>query len=132
MIGIVLISHGPLASGLLQAAEMIAGEQSQVAVLELQPAQEMDQFREAMEQAVARVDSGDGVLIVADLFGGSPANTSAYLLRPGVEVVCGASLPMLLEVLTMRDSQTLSELAQTAVQAGAAGALRLADVLGRG
>ncbi|OTA41488.1 MAG: hypothetical protein A6D92_06230 [Symbiobacterium thermophilum] len=91
MIGIVLISHGPLASGLLQAAEMIAGEQSQVAVLELQPAQEMDQFREAMEQAVARVDSGDGVLIVADLFGGSPANTSAYLLRPGVEVVCGAT-----------------------------------------
>lgn len=111
---------------------MIAGEQSQVAVLELQPAQEMDQFREAMEQAVARVDSGDGVLIVADLFGGSPANTSAYLLRPGVEVVCGANLPMLLEVLTLRDGQTLSELAQTAVQAGASGALRLADVLGRG
>ena len=115
MIGIVLISHGPLASGLLQAAEMIAGEQSQVAVLELQPAQEMDQFREAMEQAVARVDSGDGVLIVADLFGGSPANTSAYLLRPGVEVVCGANLPMLLEVLTLRDGQTLSELASEKV-----------------
>lgn len=132
MIGIVLISHGPLASGLLQAAEMIAGPQPAVAVLELQPAQEMEQFREEMEQAVARVDGGQGVLIMADLFGGSPANTSAYVLREGVDVVCGASLPMLLEVLGMREGQTLPELAQTALQAGASGCLRLADMLGRG
>ncbi len=132
MIGIVLISHGPLASGLLQAAEMIVGPQEAVAVLELQPAQDMDQFREEMEQAAARVDRGLGVLILADLFGGSPANTSAYLLRPGIDVVCGASLPMLLEVLAMREGQTLSALAETAVQAGAAGTLRLADMLGRG
>lgn len=132
MIGIVLISHGPLASGLLQAAEMIVGPQEAVAVLELQPAQDMDQFREEMEQAAARVDRGQGVLILADLFGGSPANTSAYLLRPGIDVVCGASLPMLLEVLAMREGQTLSALAETAVQAGAAGTLRLADMLGRG
>ncbi len=132
MIGIVLISHGPLASGLLQAAEMIVGPQEAVAVLELQPAQDMDQFREEMEQAAARVDRGQGVLILADLFGGSPANTSAYLLRPGIDVVCGASLPMLLEVLAMREGQTLSALAETAVQAGAAGTLRLADMLGPG
>ncbi|MFS8640894.1 MAG: PTS sugar transporter subunit IIA [Symbiobacteriaceae bacterium] len=132
MVGIVLIGHGPLASGLLQAAEMIAGPQSGVAVLELQPAQDMDQFREEMERAVARVDAGQGVLILADLFGGSPANTSAYLLRPGVDVVCGLNLPMLLEVLTMRDSQTLSELAQTALRAGASGCVRLADMLGQG
>jgi len=131
VIGIVLISHGPLATGLLKAAEMIAGPQQAVAVLELQLAQEMDQFREEMEQAVARVDGGQGVLIIADLFGGSPANTSAYLLRPGVDVVCGASLPMLLEVLAMREFQTLPELAATALQAGTSGCLRLAEVLGR-
>jgi PTS system fructose IIA component. len=131
VIGIVLISHGPLATGLLQAAEMIAGPQPAVAVLELEPAQEMDEFREKMERAVASVDQGQGVLILADLFGGSPANTSAYLLRPGVDVVCGANLPMLLEVLAMREIQDLAQLAATAVEAGASGAVRLAAMLGR-
>lgn len=132
MIGIVLISHGPFASGLLQAAEMIMGPQEALAVLELAPAQEMEQFRAAMEAVAARVERGRGVLVLADLFGGSPANTAAYLLGPGVEVVCGASLPMLLEVLASREEQGLGALAKTAVQAGSAGALRLAEMLGRG
>jgi PTS system mannose-specific IIA component len=132
LIGIVLIGHGPFAAGLLQAAEMIMGPQEALAVLELAPAQEMEQFRAAMETAAAQVERGRGVLILADLFGGSPANTAAYLLGPSVEVVCGASLPMLLEVLAAREEQGLGALAKTAVNAGAGGALRLAEVLGRG
>lgn len=105
------------------------GTQEALAVLGLQPAQEMDGFRADLTAAVGSVDRGSGVLILADLFGGSPANTSAYLLGPSVEVVCGLSLPMLLEVLGYREQSTLTDLTLLAVAAGAEGAVRLADKL---
>ncbi|HYF77663.1 MAG TPA: PTS mannose transporter subunit IIC [Symbiobacteriaceae bacterium] len=129
MIGIVLISHGPLADGLRQAAEMIMGPQAALAVLGLEPAQDMDRFCEDLRGLVRQVDGGRGVLVLADLFGGSPANTAAYVLGPTVEVVCGASLPMLIEVLTFRAESDLAGLVQTALQAGAAAPLRMADML---
>ncbi|MDB4895776.1 MAG: system mannose/fructose-specific component [Firmicutes bacterium] len=129
MIGLVLISHGPLAGGFRDAAEMIMGTQEALAVLGLEPAQDMDRFQADLTAAVGSVDRGSGVLILADLFGGSPANTSAYLLGPSVEVVCGLSLPMLLEVLGFREQGTLTDLALLAVAAGAEAAVRLADKL---
>lgn len=127
MIGLVLVSHGPLAEGLRQAAEMIVGPQEAVAVLGLEPAQDMDQYRAGLEHAVRAVDRGEGVLVLADLFGGSPANTAAYVLGPSVDVVCGCSLPMLLETLVAREGGDLMRLTAVALQAGAEGAIRLAD-----
>lgn len=129
MIGLVLISHGPLAGGFRAAAEMIMGPQEALAVLGLEPAQDMERFRADLTDSVRSVDRGSGVLILADLFGGSPANTSAYLLGPSAEVVCGLSLPMLLEVLGFREQSTLRDLALLAVAAGVEGAVRLADKL---
>lgn len=129
MIGIVLISHGSLASGLRQAAEMIMGPQEELAVLELAPAQDMEAYRRDLEELIAQVNRGHGVLVLADLFGGSPANASAYVVGAGVEVVCGANLPMLLEILNVRGQQDLRTLAATAVRAGATGTVRLADML---
>lgn len=132
MIGVVLVSHGPLADGLRQAAEMIMGPQSALAVLGLEPAQDMDKYQADLSRLVQEVDQGQGVLVLADLFGGSPANTAAYVLGPSVEVVCGASLPMLIEVLSLRSDSDLPSLVETAMQAGAAAPLRLADMLSNG
>jgi len=108
---------------------MIMGPQAALAVLGLEPAQDMDRFCEDLRGLVRQVDGGRGVLVLADLFGGSPANTAAYVLGPTVEVVCGASLPMLIEVLTFRAESDLAGLVQTALQAGAAAPLRMADML---
>lgn len=128
----MLVSHGSLAEGLKQAAEMIMGSQEALAVLGLEPAQDMDKYRRDLEAAIRRVDQGRGVLVLADLFGGSPANTTAYMLGPTVDVVCGASLPMLLEVLGSRGELDLRGLASLAKEAGAASVVRLAEMLGHG
>lgn len=130
VIGLVVVSHGPLADGLRQAAEMIMGPQEALATLGLEPAQEMDQYRADLERLVREVDRGEGVLVLADLFGGSPANTAAYVLGPAVDVVCGCSLPMLIESLTVRLDGDLQSVAAAALQAATAGAVRLADLLG--
>lgn len=129
MIGLVLVSHGPLADGFRQAAEMIMGPQPALAVLGLEPAQDMDRFRTDLEGAIHGVDQGEGVLVLADLFGGSPANTAAYVLGAGVEVLCGCSLPMLIEALGARGEGDLAAVASAARQAATEGAIRLADML---
>ncbi len=98
MIGIVLVSHGPLAEGLKGAAEMIVGPQECFLAIGMDPAAELDRLRAQIEAAVAEVASDSmGALVLVDLMGGSPANASAYLAAGGTPVICGASLPMLLE-----------------------------------
>jgi PTS system mannose-specific IIA component len=109
MIGILLISHGSLASGFKDAAEMIMGQQEQLEAAGLQPQQSPEEFQKTIRARVKELDSGEGVLILADLFGGSPANAAAYLVNDklNVDVVTGVSLPMLLEALTARIGQDL-------------------------
>jgi PTS system mannose-specific IIA component len=126
VIGIVLAGHGSFCEGIRDAAEMIMGPQEQVAVVPLGPAENLDLYRKKLEDARTEVDSGDGVLVLADLFGGSPSNVAAYLLGPNTEVVTGASLPMLLEVLGARESP-LTDVIETAVSAAQVGTIRLAD-----
>ena len=126
MIGIVLAGHGGFCDGIRDAAEMIMGPQERMAVVPLGPAENLDLYREKLEQARTEVDAGDGVLVLVDLFGGSPSNVAAYLLGPTTEVVSGVSLPMLLEVLSVRDS-ALSQVVETAVAAAQTGTIRLAD-----
>lgn len=126
MIGIVLAGHGGFCDGIRDAAEMIMGPQERVAVVPLGPAENLDVYREKLEGAHTEVDSGEGVLILVDLFGGSPSNVAAYLLGSNTEVVTGVSLPMLLEVLSSRESP-LSQVVDTAVTAAQTGTIRLAD-----
>ena len=126
MIGIVLAGHGGFCDGIRDAAEMIMGPQEHLAVVPLGPAENLDLYREKLEQARTEVDSGDGVLVLVDLFGGSPSNVAAYLLGPSTEVVTGVSLPMLLEVLSARELP-LSQVVDTAVAAAQVGTIRLAD-----
>lgn len=105
MIGIVLVSHGPLAEGRKGAAEMIVSPQERFLAIGMDPAADLDRLREQIEAAAARVSAGDktGTLVLVDLMGGSLANASAYLATNGTSVICGAKLPMLLEVLTTRE-----------------------------
>lgn len=132
VIGIVLAGHGGIAGGLRDAAEMILGPQQQLAVVPLRPAENLDEYRDRLAAAVAEVDAGDGALILADLFGGSPCNTAAYVLGPRTEVVAGVSLPMLLEVLAARQGAVLADLVRIALAAGQEAPVRLADRLGTG
>src|SRR5579875_4811 len=129
LIGIVLVSHGPLAEGLKGAVEMIVGPQERFQALGMAPAANVDQLRTQIEAAAREVNDGTGVLVLADLMGGSPANGSAYLATSGTPVICGVSLPMLLEVLTSREYKSVEELTETALQAGKDGVVNLTQLL---
>jgi PTS system mannose-specific IIA component len=129
LIGVVLVSHGPLAEGLKGAAEMIVGPQERFLAIGMDPAADVDRLRAQIEAAAAEANDGVGTLVLVDLMGGSPANASAYLATSGTPVICGASLPMLLEVLTSREHMSLEELTETALQAGKDGVVNLTQLL---
>ena len=133
MIGIVVVSHGPLAEGLKAAAEMIVGPQEHFLAIGMDSAADLGRLREQIEAAAAEAAAGDkdGVLVLADLMGGSPANASAYLATSGTPVVCGANLPMLLEVLTAREETNVKELSKIALQAAKDGVVDLTQMLAR-
>jgi len=112
MIGILLITHGGLGQALLDTAQMIVGQQENVRAVGLDPDSNLEQLRDRLDEAAARLDAGQGVLALVDLFGGTPANAMAALLRAHHYVcLCGVNLPMLLEALLQRDEMSLSELA---------------------
>jgi len=133
LIGIVLVSHGPLAEGLKGAAEMIVGPQERFLAIGMDPAADLDRLREQIEAAAADASAGDKteVLVLVDLMGGSPANASAYLATNGTVVLCGANLPMLLEVLMARESASVQELTEIALQAAKDGVINLTQKLSK-
>lgn len=103
MVGVVVMAHGRLAGGLLQAAEAIAGPIEGVEAIDLPPGAGVAEIRTRLEEAVARLDRGQGVVVLVDLIGGTPANCSLTLLEEGrVEVVAGVNLPMLLRLALSR------------------------------
>ena len=108
MKGILLISHGPLAEGYIKTLEMFFGEgipQLDSHILRKDDAAE--DFREQLLKKVDSLDSGDGVLVFADLLGGTPCNQSIFIENPNVTVVAGMNLPMLMECLGMRLGGTI-------------------------
>ena len=132
MIGIVVVAHGEMADGLLDAARMIVGPQEGLLGLGLQEGDAVEGLLERVEQAVAQVDTGDGALLLVDLFGASPFNACARLAmaRKNAEVVSGVNLPMLLEVVTQREGLGLPEAVAIAREAGTSGIRTLSEVLG--
>ncbi len=98
MVGVVVVTHGGLAEELVGTARMIMGTVEQVEAVGFQPDEREEEMFDKLRVAVRAVDEGDGVLILVDMFGGTPSNLSLRLLRPGrVEVVTGVNLPMLLK-----------------------------------
>src|SRR6266581_8047099 len=121
MIGIVLAAHGPLPGAFLKSTSMILGDLPQVASISLMPGDSLEGLADRLQAAVNEVNTGDGVLILLDMFGGTPANASALLTRQmkGVQAVTGVNLPMMLETLMERMStDSVETLAETASSAG--------------
>lgn len=129
MVGIVIVSHGPLAEGLKGAAEMIVGPQERLRTVGMDPAADVDQLRGKIEAAVSEVGGPSDTLVLVDMMGGSPSNASAYLAVGGTQVICGVNLPMLLELLMARDSTAIGDLAGMALQVGRDSVLNLGDRL---
>lgn len=118
MVGIVVASHGSLASGMLDALELLSGEQKAIKAIGLQRGDSPDAFVAKVKEAINAVDEGDGVLVLVDLFGGTPSNAVAQLLeRDDLNVVAGVNLPMLLSVVFARDEMDLKALTEEAVRA---------------
>lgn len=120
MVGVVVASHGGFAGELIKSAELIVGKQENIVGLSLNPEDDPQELKKRMGKAVEEVDSGGGVIILVDLLGGSPGNVGAYFAKEGIPVITGVNLPMLLELLVMRDGH-VEELAGHIVEAGIEG-----------
>jgi PTS system mannose-specific IIA component len=119
MIGIVVVTHGRLADELIAASRLIVGAIDAIEGISIAPDEDMDAAQARILDAIRRVDSGQGVLILTDLFGGTPSNLSlSFLSDRKVEVLSGANLPMLLSLATGREEKPLEEVAEMAMNAG--------------
>ncbi len=111
MIGAVVVSHGSFATSLIQAAEIIVGKIEGIVAVDMSPAMSMEEIHAAVEAAVRSVDSGNGVLLMTDMFGGTPSNISlSFLGTHPVEVLTGVNLPMLVKFPYVRQTMPLPEL----------------------
>jgi mannose/fructose/sorbose-specific phosphotransferase system IIA component len=131
MVGIVVAGHAGLPAGLLDAVRVIGGEQEQLAVVALDESEGPEMLEARIATAIQQVDTGSGVLVLVDLFGGTPFNASARLAvaRRDIEVVAGFNLGMVLEVILQRSGLELTELAALARRAGAEAIRSLFDTL---
>ena len=106
MIGIVVVTHGSVAGELVNAARTIVGEIPNIAAVSMGWADDMGVAREAIEKAIADVGGGD-VLILTDMFGGTPTNVSLPFLSPKVEIVTGVNLPMIIKLTSLREGDLI-------------------------
>ncbi len=119
MIGLVLVSHGALAEALRDAMEHVVGPQRNVATVAVGADTDIEQQRAEVASRVAEVDMGDGVVVLTDMFGGTPCNLAMSMLaRPGVEVLAGMNLPMLVKLAKIRGTYGLIEAVHCAEAAG--------------
>ncbi len=117
-VGIIIVAHGDYASALLRTAEFILGPLTDCTSISIDAAFEVSDTVARLEDAVTRLNKGAGVIILTDMFGGTPTNISLALLsKYNVEVVTGINLPMILKVFNLR-TKTLAELASIAEDAG--------------
>ena len=117
-IGIIVVSHCNLAAELVRVAELIVGPLVNCKSICFDSHQAVDEMTRQLRAGIKEVDAGKGVLILTDLFGGTPANISLAFLGPKVEVICGANLPMLIKLAGSRQSENLAELASTIKEYG--------------
>lgn len=119
MIGLILVTHGKLASEFLVALEHVVGPQKNVATICIGPHDDMEARRNEIAAAIKTVDTGKGVIILSDLFGGTPSNLAISLLDSGcVEVIAGVNLPMLIRLDSARKNLDVKEAVATAREAG--------------
>ncbi len=113
MVGVVVASHGKLAEELLRTAEEVVGRLERCVAVSVDARVSMEEARARLQHAIVAVDDGDGVLVLTDMFGGTPANLALTFLDARVEVVTGVNLPMVVKLSTLRgEQQPLAALAE--------------------
>jgi PTS system mannose-specific IIA component len=132
MIGLVVAAHGNLGESLLGTTAMIVGAPVQTRAVSLSRDHSPKELRDLLSRSIDEVDRGDGVLVMTDMFGGTPANIGMTLLIPGrVELLTGVNLPMLLKFMTYRERYPLQELAELLKEHARDGIILASEALGR-
>jgi len=130
LINLILISHGTLASGLREAAEMILGDQSQLEVFGVFPGNTVESFSEKIEKAIQQFHDPENTLILSDIPCGTPANTALMMvMKHHVHALSGCNLPLLIEVLSLRTEVGMEELLKTACESGRAGIVNAEEII---
>ncbi len=119
MIGIVLVTHGRLAEELIAALEHVVGPQYNITAICIGPDDNMEQRRAQILESVARAEEGNGVVLLTDMFGGTPSNLAISIMdKANVEVIAGVNLPMLIKLASVRLTETLADASVSAQEAG--------------
>jgi PTS system mannose-specific IIA component len=119
MIGLLIVTHCDLGKEFLKAAEFIVGSLDAAEAVSINQVSESDEIRKSIEDKVTALDNGQGVLILTDMFGGTPSNLSlSFLKEEMVEVLTGVNLPMVISIAQNRSEMSLEELAEKAQEAG--------------
>lgn len=119
MIGMILVTHGRLADEFIAATEHVVGPQEAIRAISIGPDDDMERRRAEIVQAVEDVDSGHGVILLTDMFGGTPSNLAISLLdRANVEVIAGINLPMLIKLAKVRQDNNLKDAVAKAQESG--------------
>ena len=119
MIGMVLVTHGRLAEEFIAALEHVVGDQDRIAAICIGPDDDMEQRRKDILDSIEAVDTGDGVVLLTDMFGGTPSNLAISVMETAnVEVIAGINLPMLIKLASVRETGDLETAVNEAQTAG--------------
>ncbi len=119
MIGLVLVTHGRLADALIAATEHVVGAQHNARTVCIGPDDDMEQRRNEIRVAIDDVEDGSGVILLTDMFGGTPSNLAiSFMEKANIEVIAGVNLPMLIKLASVREDETLAEAVASAQEAG--------------
>jgi PTS system mannose-specific IIA component len=130
MIGALVVTHGHLGQELVAAAEMIVGEISHIRAVSIGWHDDVNDAHNDIERRIAEVDNGKGVLILTDMFGGTPSNIALAFHEPGrVDVVTGVNLPMIIKIAGQKEGDTLDSLARIVTEKGRSSIAMASDFL---
>ncbi len=119
MIGALVVTHGHLAQELVAAAEMIVGDISHIQAVSIGWHDDVNDARKEIEKKIAEVDRGSGILLLTDMFGGTPSNIAFAFHEPGkVDIVTGVNLPMIIKIAHQKESEDLDSLARSVLEQG--------------
>jgi PTS system mannose-specific IIA component len=114
MIGALVVTHGQLGQELVAAAEMIVGEIAHIRAISIGWHDDVNDAQKDIERRIAELDGGKGVLVLTDMFGGTPSNIAFALHEPGkIDIVTGVNLPMIIKIVSQKEADTLESLART-------------------
>lgn len=129
-VGGVIVSHGQVANELLAAAETVVGDLSHITAVSIGWHDDVEAAKAEIERAIKQVDQGNGVLVMTDMFGGTPTNISAMFLKQNeVEIVTGVNLPMVIKLASHNQDTTLEEIARAVEEQGKSSIYRTSALL---